>query len=120
MSLHDNLLGPEPTMLPSRPDPERALDGGTDPKDVVRSYPDYSAGWASLAEKALADGDPISAYAFARTGYHRGLDQLRRNGWKGFGPVPWAHQPNQGVLRAIAALAKAAGEIGEIEELGLD
>jgi hypothetical protein len=58
----------------------------------------------------------VAAYAYARTGYHRGLDQLRRNGWKGFGSVPWAHQPNQGFLRALAALAKAAEAIGEQDE----
>ncbi|HEX7302393.1 DUF3151 family protein, partial [Lentzea sp.] len=36
--------------------------------------------------------------------------------WKGFGPVPWDHRPNQGFLRALAALALAAREIGEDEE----
>jgi hypothetical protein len=30
--------------------------------------------------------------------------------------VPFAHRGNQGFLRALAALAKAAGEIGETEE----
>ncbi len=65
---------------------------------------------------ALADGRTIEAYAFARTGYHRGLDLLRRNGWKGHGPIPWAHRPNRGFLRALAALARAAQAIGEAEE----
>ncbi|TBR14869.1 MAG: DUF3151 family protein, partial [Chitinophagaceae bacterium] len=51
-----------------------------------------------------------------RTGYHRGLDALRRAGWKGYGPVPWAHAPNQGFLRALHALGQAAGAIGEDEE----
>ncbi|MGN6609869.1 MAG: DUF3151 domain-containing protein, partial [Jatrophihabitans sp.] len=55
--------------------------------------------WATLAEHALAEGRSVEAYAYARTGYHRGLDQLRRNGWKGFGPVPWSHEPNRGFLR---------------------
>ncbi|ESV65527.1 hypothetical protein L833_2919 [Mycobacteroides abscessus MAB_091912_2446] len=58
----------------------------------------------------------MTAYAFARTGYHRGLDQLRRNGWKGFGPVPYSHEPNRGFLRAVAALARAAKLIGEDHE----
>lgn len=116
MSLHDNLLAPDPTRLPARPDAEQALENGTDPADVVRSFPDFSAAWATLAEQALQRGDAVTAYAFARTGYHRGLDLLRRNGWKGFGAVPWSHEPNQGVLRAIAALAKAANEIGETDE----
>ena len=41
---------------------------------------------------------------------------LRRSGWKGFGPVPWAHEPNRGFLRALAALHRAAAAIGELDE----
>ncbi|MFD9739431.1 DUF3151 domain-containing protein [Umezawaea sp. NPDC059074] len=111
-----NLLGPDPTLLPERPEAQAASDGGTDPGKIVRAYPDFSEAWALLAERALQAGDPVAAYAYARTGYHRGLDQLRRAGWKGFGPVPWKHRPNQGFLRALAALARAADEIGETEE----
>ena len=55
----------------------------------------------------------MTAYAYARVGYHRSLDSLRRNGWKGHGPVPWEHEPNRGFLRALAALTTAAGRIGE-------
>jgi hypothetical protein len=69
-----------------------------------------------LAEGALAAGETIAGYAYARTGYHRGLDQLRRSGWKGFGPVPWSHEPNRGFLRALAALYKAAAAIEEADE----
>lgn len=69
-----------------------------------------------LAEAALADGRTIEAYAYARTGYHRGLDLLRRNGWKGHGPVPWEHEPNRGFLRCLAALGKAAALIDEKDE----
>ena len=116
MSLNDNLLGPGPTMLPDRPELQAQLEGGADPAAVARTAPDFSEAWALLAERALDAGDPIAAYAYARTGYHRGLDQLRRNGWKGFGPVPYSHRGNQGFLRALAALARAAGEIGETEE----
>jgi len=58
----------------------------------------------------------VAAYAYARTGYHRGLDQLRRNGWRGHGPVPWSHAPNQGFLRAVNALGRAADAIGEADE----
>ncbi|GAA3430635.1 DUF3151 domain-containing protein [Kutzneria kofuensis] len=116
MSLNENLLGPGPTLLPDRPELQAQLEGGADPADVARTAPDFSEAWAALAERALAGGDAVTAYAYARTGYHRGLDQLRRNGWKGFGPVPWSHRANQGFLRALAALAKAAGEIGETEE----
>jgi hypothetical protein len=116
MSLHGNLLGPDPTLLPADAALDAALDGGADPTDVAAAHPATSAAWAALAERALANGEPVAAYAYARTGYHRGLDQLRRNGWKGFGPVPWAHEPNQGFLRALAALAKAADAIGEDDE----
>ena len=58
----------------------------------------------------------MTAYAFARTGYHRGLDSLRKAGWRGQGAVPAEHEPNQGVLMAIMLLADAADAIGEQEE----
>jgi hypothetical protein len=58
----------------------------------------------------------VESYAYARVGYHRGLDALRRHGWKGHGPVPWAHRPNQGFLRSLFALGRAAAAIGETEE----
>ncbi|ATE57733.1 DUF3151 domain-containing protein [Actinosynnema pretiosum] len=116
MSLNENLLGPEPTLLPERPEAQAAVDSGIAPVEVVRAYPDLSEAWALLAETALDDDDPVAAYAYARTGYHRGLDQLRRAGWKGFGPVPFAHRPNQGFLRSLAALSRAAGGIGEVAE----
>lgn len=112
----DNLLGgPPPTLLPE--DPAAALlAGGTDARDVARSHPTSSLTWADLAESALASGDDIAGYAYARVGYHRGLDALRRNGWKGHGPVPWEHEPNQGFLRCLAALATAAERIDEADE----
>lgn len=113
---NENLLEPEATFLPEREGPQADLDGGADPAEVVRKYPDFSEAWAVLAERAQEADHVVTAYAYARTGYHRGLDQLRRAGWKGFGPVPWPHRPNQGFLRAVAALAKAANTIGEIEE----
>lgn len=116
MMAHENLLEPTPTLLPERPQPQAALAGGADPAAVARENPDFSAAWAALAERALAADEPVLAYAFARTGYHRGLDQLRRAGWRGFGPVPWQHEPNQGFLRAVGALARAARAIGEDDE----
>jgi hypothetical protein len=115
MRPHGNLLGPEPTLLPD--DPAGALlDGGVEPAEVAAAHPTSSIAWAVLAERALQDGVVITGYAYARTGYHRGLDQLRRSGWKGFGPVPWTHVPNQGFLRALAALHRAAVAIGEDDE----
>jgi hypothetical protein len=116
MSVHGNLLGPNPTLLPEQPAAEAALTGANDPATAAAAYPEFSAAWAALAERALDEGDAVAAYAFARTGYHRGLDQLRRAGWGGHGPVPWSHQPNQGFLRSLGGLARAAAEIGEDAE----
>ena len=58
----------------------------------------------------------MTVYAYARVGYHRSLDLLRRNGWKGHGPVPWEHEPNRGFLRCLALLALSARAIGETDE----
>jgi protein involved in temperature-dependent protein secretion len=101
---------------------ERALDPGSvgavtaGLKEVAGHFPTYSDAWGRLAEWALGAGDTVTAYAYARTGYHRGLDQLRRSGWRGTGPVPWAHAPNRGFLRCLHALAQAADAIGEADE----
>jgi hypothetical protein len=109
-----DLLAPR-TLLPE--DPATAeLAGGADPEQVAAAHPASSAAWAALAEGALGRGLTIEAYAYARTGYHRGLDALRRAGWRGTGPVPWSHGPNQGFLRSLRALAVAAGSIGEADE----
>jgi Protein of unknown function (DUF3151) len=113
---YGNLMGPSPTLLPERREAQAALDGTDDPASVAAAFPTFSAAWAALAERALDEGAVVAGYAYARTGYHRGLDQLRRAGWKGQGPVPWLHQPNRGFLRALAALARAAAEIGEDDE----
>ncbi|HYP45397.1 MAG TPA: DUF3151 domain-containing protein [Propionibacteriaceae bacterium] len=136
---HQNLLassgaGPAPTLLP--PDPaaaelaedtaelaedtaELAEDTAERVLDVVAANPTSSLCWALLAERSLAlgsrEGD-VAAYAYARTGYHRGLDLLRRSGWKGAGPIPWEHAPNRGFLRALWALTEAAGRIGDTVE----
>jgi hypothetical protein len=112
---HD-LLGPDPILLPSDADAEARLQAGENPAVVAAAHPAASVAWAALAEEALDDDKAITAYAYARTGYHRGLDKLRRNGWKGFGPVPYAHEPNRGFLRCVAALARAADAIGEADE----
>ena len=117
MSTHTNLLGEPPaTLLPEDEAAAALMAAGTPVVDVAARHPAYALAWAMLAEEALAAGQPVAAYAYARTGYHRSLDALRRNGWKGHGPVPWSHEPNRGFLRALAALAMAAGEIGETPE----
>ncbi|MFB6725449.1 DUF3151 domain-containing protein [Kribbella sp. NPDC056345] len=115
MELNNLLSGPPETLLPV--DPAAAeLAAGTPAVEVAAKFPASSLAWGTLAEAALAEGKTIEAYAYARTGYHRGLDALRRNGWKGHGPVPWEHEPNRGFLRCLAVLGKAAGIIGETEE----
>ncbi|WP_369054686.1 DUF3151 domain-containing protein [Kineococcus terrestris] len=117
MTSPTNLLGgPPPTHLPAAPAVDAALAGGGDPREVAAAHPSASLPWALLAERALDAGEAVTAYAYARTGYHRGLDALRRAGWRGHGPVPWAHEPNRGFLRALAALQRAATAIGEEEE----
>ncbi len=73
---------------------------------MAAAHPAVPLPWAVLAEDSLAAGAPVAAYAYARTGYHRGLDALRRSGWKGHGPVPWEHEPNQGFLRALTRSAR--------------
>jgi len=103
-------------LLPSDADAEAQLAAHENPAIVAAAHPAASVAWAALAEEALADDKAITAYAYARTGYHRGLDKLRRNGWKGFGPVPYSHEPNRGFLRCVAALARAADAIGETDE----
>lgn len=108
--------GPPPTHLPDDPEPRELLANGTPPADVAAKYPTSSLAWAQLADEAYERGSVVESYAYARTGYHRGLDSLRRSGWKGHGPVPWEHEPNRGFLRALNALARAAQAIGEKEE----
>ncbi|HEV7208906.1 MAG TPA: DUF3151 domain-containing protein [Mycobacteriales bacterium] len=112
----DLLGGPPATLLDGSPEASAALEGGTDPARVAADHPTDSAAWAALADAAWGRGAVIESYAYARTGYHRGLDALRRHGWKGYGPVPWSHTPNRGFLRALFALGRAAGAINETDE----
>lgn len=115
--LGKNLLdGPEPTLLPEEPDVAARLEAGDEAVDLAASYPTSSLAWAILADDAYAEGSIIESYAYARVGYHRGLDALRGAGWRGHGPVPYSHEPNRGFLRALYALGRAAGAINEVEE----
>ncbi len=111
-----NLLGEPPeTMLPADPGAADLADG-RDVQNVAAMHPDSTLAWALLAEAALGEGRDLEGYAFARTAYHRSLDMLRRNGWKGHGPVPWSHEPNQGFLRSLAALASASERLDDAPE----
>jgi hypothetical protein len=121
------LHGVRETLLP--PGPPEAEDGlrevidgvsgpqaGRQVRAIVAAHPTFLAGWANLAERTL-DHDPVAAYAFARVGYHRGLDAIRKAGWGGQGPVPWRHEPNRGFLASVFTLMRAASAIGETEEV---
>ena len=117
MNTHQDLLaGPPPVHLPVDPATQELVEGAA-PADVVRRRPASPAAWAALATQTQQNGaDDVTLYAYARVGYHRSLDLLRRNGWKGHGPVPWEHEPNRGFLICLALLATAAAEIGEDDE----
>jgi hypothetical protein len=80
---------------------------------VAAAHPAVLDVWAQLA---AVTPDPVEAYAYARVGYHRGLDTLRGSGWRGSGYVRWEHSTNRGFLRALDALRAAAGRIGEDHE----
>jgi hypothetical protein len=69
--------------------------------------------WAELGDFAR---DTIESYAYYRIGYHRGLDALRQNGWRGSGYVKWEHLSNRPFLRCLDGLQKRANEIGEADE----
>lgn len=120
------LHGVTPTYFePEPPAAQQALDAALaatgDERDrllrtAVAAHPTLLEGWARLAEAALAAGRAVEAYAYARVGYHRGLDRARQSGWGGQGPVPGDHPPNHGFLRSVAALGGAAEAIGEDDE----
>lgn len=80
---------------------------------VVARTPTFLDGWARLGELAR---DDVEAYACFRVGYHRGLDRLRRAGWRGSGYVRWRHDDNRGFLRALDGLRRSAAALGERDE----
>jgi hypothetical protein len=82
--------------------------------EVVARWPRFLDAWAHLG---AAGRDDIEAYAYFRIGYHRGLDRLRQNGWRGSGYVRWTHEENRGFLRAVVGLGQAAAAIGETDEV---
>jgi hypothetical protein len=112
----ETVLPTEPTRLRDRLDEALALPADQQRDAVaaiVAAQPRFLDGWARLGQLGR---DPIERYAAFRVGYHRGLDSLRQNGWRGSGSVRWAHPENRGFLRAVDGLRSAAAEIGETEE----
>lgn len=87
---------------------------------AVADHPDELFAWAALGEALYGDGGSVEAnvraYSAFRVGYHRGLDSLRKNGWRGSGYVRWRHPSNRGFLRCLDGLARTAEAIGEISE----
>lgn len=80
---------------------------------IVRRSPRSLLAWATLGDLA---GDDVSRYAAYRVGYHRGLDALRANGWRGSGQVRWARESNRPFLRCLRGLGQMAAAIGEADE----
>ena len=120
----DLLSGPSPeTVLPAEPPETRqALAAALErPREarrgavagVVARWPWSLEGWWRLGELAR---DEVEAYACFRVGYHRGLDALRRAGWRGSGRVRWAHPENRGFLSCLDGLRATADILGETDE----
>jgi hypothetical protein len=80
---------------------------------VCAAWPRFLDAWARLGDAAR---DDVEAYACYRVAYHRGLDRLRANGWRGSGYVRWAEPSNRGFLRGLRGLGRAAARIGEVDE----
>ena len=87
---------------------------------IVAEHPESIDAWAALGAVQEETGDSIlstvNAYACYRIGYHRGLDSLRKNGWRGTQLVRWSDEPNRGLLRCLDGLGRLAGVIGEHDE----
>jgi len=80
---------------------------------VAAASPRFLDAWAELGDLGR---DTIERYAAYRVGYHRGLDALRANGWRGSGYVRWSEPTNLGFLRSLRGLGEMAAEIGEHDE----
>ena len=80
---------------------------------VVADNPRVLEAWAALGDVGR---DVIERYAAYRIGYHRGLDSLRANGWRGSGYVRWADETNRGFLGSLRGLGEMAEAIGEDDE----
>jgi hypothetical protein len=112
--------GPPDTVLPaSDPDLVTAVESGDTAsiEAAVTSHPSDPLAWAAIGDLSRGSGAPvITSYAYYRVGYHRGLDLLRKHGWKGSGRVRSTHPSNLGFLRCLAGLADMAAAIGEDDE----
>lgn len=121
VSLHtsgppETVLDPEPADVLAELDEAMQLPDPT-VRDAVAAlvarHPRFLDGWATLGQLGR---DDIERYAAFRVGYHRGLDRLRANGWRGSGYVRWEHPENRGFLRSVHGLSVTAGRIREHDE----
>lgn len=122
-SIHLTPQGPPTTVLPlepaevrhaieqlaALPEAERRAAAAT----VAAQHPRSLLAWCALGD---AGRDDIERYAAYRVGYHRGLDALRANGWRGSGYVRWADVSNRGFLGCLRGLGRMASAIGEVDE----
>ena len=107
--------GPPDTVLPDEPSRiTEALTAAAGDREaiaaVVAEHPTSLEAWAGLGESvedtAESVQDVVHAYSAYRVGYHRGLDALRKNGWRG-----------TGFVRCLAGLGRMADRIGEVDEV---
>ena len=115
--------GPPTTVLPLEPaevrhaveqaaqsaEPERRAAAAA----IVAAHPRSLVAWCLLGDSGR---DDVERYAAYRVGYHRGLDTLRANGWRGSGYVRWADPSNRGFLGCLRGLGRMAAAIGEADE----
>ena len=80
---------------------------------VAEMYPTSINVWKTIAAYGR---DTMESYAACRVGYHRGLDALRKNGWRGSGYVRWAHPSNQAFLECLSGLQVISEKIEDFEE----
>lgn len=112
----ETILDPEPDDALRRLETAESLEGDERRRAiaaVVADHPRCLIAWAMLGEVAR---DDVEAYAAYRVGYHRGLDRLRANGWRGSGYVRWSQPTNLGFLRSLDGLRRQAAAIGETDE----
>ncbi|MDE0170458.1 MAG: DUF3151 family protein [bacterium] len=118
-------IGGRPKVVLPAPDPrllariEAASPNGL--AVILSEHPDLPEAWARLG--AICEPGrfkstlvAMEAYAYYRVGYHRGLDALRKNGWRGTQLVRWSDESNRGFLRCLDGLRRMAGWIGEADE----
>lgn len=112
------------TILPDPPaEVVAVLTAAPDRAALVKAaaaHPDLPAVWAALGQLCESQAGDLAglveSYAYYRIGYHRGLDALRQNGWRGSGYVRWAHPSNRGFLACLDGLRRMADAIGEGSE----